>query len=144
MSGNNHPSALQQLGELAVRFRMISAQQLQQALAQRDEAAADDLCGKELVTLGLISEAQRAFLNGAQEMKALRRNDIEFGKIAVERGFVSTAQIEAALQRQKEHYLKLQKKSLIGDILVASRMMSAEQRQSVDDALRRKVRAEVI
>lgn len=138
------PDALKLIGKLAVRFHMLSEEQLQQALAQQGAGEDKVPLGQTLVKMGLISESQLSFLIGAQEMKALRARDLKFGSIAVENGFVTELQVEAALQCQKEQFIKHKKILLIGDIMVADGIISEEQKQSVIEVQQRilKVREE--
>jgi uncharacterized protein (DUF342 family) len=125
------PEALQLIGTLAVRFRLLTEEQLMKALAESSGKDKEGRPGQTLVDLGFINEGQLNFLIDTREMKILRNKDIKFGAIAVDHGFVTPPQVEDVLQRQKHHFIKYKKKSLIGDILVADGTISEDQRQTV-------------
>jgi len=125
------------IGKLAVRFRMISEAELQQARLRQGEAMQPVAIGVVLLQMGLLNEWQLNFLLGAQQMKVLRGEDIEFGRVLVAEGFVSEQQVAAALQRQKDHYMKFRKVTRVWEILIASRLLSEEQRLCVESQMRR-------
>jgi uncharacterized protein (DUF342 family) len=135
------PDALKLIGQLAVRFHMITEAQLQQALAQQQAAERKTAVGQTLVEMGLISTSQLSFLLSAQEMKALRTKDIKFGRIAVENHFVTEQQVEEALKQQKTQFIKQKKKTLLGDILVATGIITEEQKQHVIEVQQRIIKA---
>ncbi len=134
------PEALKMIGSLAVRFKLISEEQLQLALDQHDEQSPPENVGQTFLDMGMLSPTQLNFLHDAQQMKVMRIRDIKFGKIAVKSGFVSEPQVEGALQQQKEHFVRHKRKSMIGDILIEEGAMSEEQRQSVVETQKRLAR----
>lgn len=116
--------SLESLAALAVRFRMLSEAQLQQA---QQQGGAPQI----LVDLGMLSDKQLNFLKDAQAMKQQRTRDIKFGQIAVVKNYATEPQIDSALKRQKEQFIKQHKQAMLGDILVDEGVMTAEQRDSV-------------
>ena len=66
-----------------------------------------------------------------QEFLVLKHQDEAFGRMAIERGYASPEQVKAALAHQKKEFKTFRKKKLIGDILVAAKVISPSQQREI-------------
>jgi len=126
----SHDDAYLVMGKLAVKYKFVDEEQIQEALAiQKQEklAGKEALLGEILVTHGMMSRNQLNFLLSIQKVIETRKMDRKFGMIAVKNGFAAPEDIENALVLQKESYEKTKTVRMIGDILVESRVMTKDQ-----------------
>jgi hypothetical protein len=126
----SHDDAYLVMGKLAVKYKFVDEEQIQEALAiQKQEklAGKETLLGEILVTHGRMSRNQLNFLLSIQKVIETRKMDRKFGMIAVKNGFAAPEDIENALVLQKESYEKTKTVRMIGDILVESRVMTKDQ-----------------
>jgi len=122
------------IGKLAVKYKFINEKQLQQALLIQEEgkrAGQKLLLGEVLVAHRMISQAQLNFLSSAQKMVEVRRLDVKFGAIAVRKGFTTRDEIDRALEEQHRVFKETKTIQLIGDILLESKVLTVNQRDSV-------------
>ncbi|MGA8180954.1 MAG: flagellar assembly protein A, partial [Desulfobacterales bacterium] len=126
----SHDDAYLVIGKLAVKYKFVDEEQIQEALAiQKQEklAGKEALIGEILVTHGMMSRNQLNFLLSIQKVIETRKMDRKFGMIAVKNGFAAPEDIENALMLQKEGYEKTKIVRMIGDILVESMVMTRDQ-----------------
>lgn len=122
------------IGKLAVKYKFINEKQLQQALLIQEEgkrAGQKLLLGEVLVTHRMISQAQLDLLSSVQKMVEVRRLDGKFGAIAVGEGFTTRDEIDRALEEQNRVFKEKKTIQLIGDILIESKVLTENQRDSV-------------
>ena len=92
------------LGRLALKFKFLTKEQLQQALSfqKREKQGARKLrLGEILVTKGMISQNQLDFLLSVQKMYETKVQDRRFGEIAVTNGFATRDNVNRAYEEQK-------------------------------------------
>lgn len=132
MNKDNNASLL--LGNLALRFGMISEQQLQSAITlyqEKIDQGQQTLFGQVLIEINAISPSKLRFLLLSQKMKNLRSKDLQFGKLAVSNGFVTDDQVKEALDEQKRVFMAEMRSLLLGDILINKEYMTIAQRDSI-------------
>ncbi len=126
----SHDDAYLVMGKLAVKYKFVDEEQIQEALAiQKQEklAGKEALLGEILVIHGMMSRNQLNFLLSIQKVIETRKMDRKFGMIALKNGFAAPEDIENALVLQKESYEKTKTVRMIGDILVESKVMTKDQ-----------------
>lgn len=74
---------------------------------------------------------QVGLLTLIQEYHIIRKRGVEFGKIAVEKGFATKTDVQNALETQKKEFRRARLKKLIGDILVDAQVITAKQKQDI-------------
>jgi predicted Zn finger-like uncharacterized protein len=122
------------IGKLAVKYKFVGDEQLQQALSIQEEdkrAGQNLLLGEVLVAHGMISQAQLDFLISVQKILEVRRLDGKFGTIAVRNEFTSRDEIDRALQEQNKIFKETKAIKLIGDILVEAEALTENQRDAI-------------
>ncbi len=120
------PQIDRQLAELAIRLHMLTPEQARPLLDPAQGGA-----GERFLAAGVLSAKQLKFLRETLRFRAERAADTRFGTLAVERGWVTSEQVEAALKEQKQRYLQEHAELTVGDLLVASGALSAEQRDAL-------------
>lgn len=119
------------LADLALEYGTISQDQHKQLLTLfvlKDEQA--DI-GDLLSGQGMVTPQQLELLKLIQEYHIVRKSGEEFGKIAVEKGLASMADISQALKLQKLEFKESRQKKMIGDILVESRIITSIQKDEI-------------
>jgi predicted Zn finger-like uncharacterized protein len=122
------------IGELAVKYKFVSDEQIQKALSIQEEGERGGqklLLGEVLLAQRMISQAQLDFLFSVQKMVETRRLDGKFGAIAVRKGFTTRDEIDRALEEQKKVFKETRTIKLIGDILVESKVLTENQRDAI-------------
>jgi len=84
-----------------------------------------------LKTQKFATQYQIGLLKLIREYLIIKKRGEEFGKIAVEKGFATTQDVEKALLHQKKEFKRTKIKKLIGDILVESRAITAKQKNTI-------------
>ncbi len=127
------------LGRLAVRFKMLSSDQLRRALDLQSRQAPEERerLGDILVSSGMLSPRQLNFLTSIQQLKEKRMADRRFGDLAIAQGIASAEEVEAVMDEQKRRFLDQGEKTLIGDLLVRQGVITAEQRKALLEAQQR-------
>ena len=132
------------IGKLAVKYKLVSDEQIQKALSIREEgerAGQKLLLGEVLVAQKMISQAQLDFLFSVQKMVETRKLDGKFGAIAIRKEFTTRDEINKALEEQNRVFKETKTIKLIGDILVESKVLTENQRDAV---LKRQKRVEKV
>jgi uncharacterized protein (DUF342 family) len=118
------------IGKLAVKYKFVDEEQIQEALSIQKEEQLDGnkaLLGTILVAQGMMSQNQLDFLISIQKVIETRKMDRKFGMIAVKNDFATQDDIDHALMEQKKNYEKTKTVKMIGDILVESNVMTRDQ-----------------
>ena len=121
-------------GKLAVKYKFVSAEQLQEALSiqkKRKRSGQNLFLGEIMGLLGMISQSQLGFLLLLQKMLETKKLDCRFGEIAVKNAFATNEEVDNALKKQKKIFRKTKTVKLIGDILVDSGVSTVEQRDVI-------------
>jgi uncharacterized protein len=121
------------LGKLAIKYQLITPAQLADALAIQEAKTASQKThlGEILVNKNMITPAQLDVLLHVQKAYETRQRDIRFGRLAIKNKFATREQIDSALQEQNRLFKKNRRIQLIGDILVASNILSGHQRDAI-------------
>ena len=118
------------MGKLAVKYKFVDEEQIQEALSIQKEEQLDGnktLLGTILVSQGMMSQNQLEFLISIQKVIETRKMDRKFGIIAIKNDFATQEDIDHALMEQKKNYEKTKIVKMIGDILVESNVMTRDQ-----------------
>ncbi len=117
------------MGELALQYGTINSRQLDRLLILSKQT---DLSFVQLMKQEkLATEYQISLLSLIREFLVIKRQGEKFGQLAVERGFVTREQVDAALKEQLQEFRKAKLKRLIGDILVGSGVITPEQKEII-------------
>jgi len=122
------------IGKLAVKYKFVNDKQIQEALSIQEEgkrAGQKLFMGETMVAHGMISQAQLDFLLSVQKALSIRKLDGKFGTIAVKNDFAAPEEIDRALQEQKKIFKETKTVKLIGDILVESKVLTENQRDTI-------------
>ena len=117
------------LVHLALHYGTITKAQFKQLSALL--SGSEKSTGKEaelLLKQGLATRYQIGLLKLIQDYQVIRRKGEEFGKLAVKKGFASAKDIKSALEIQHKAFRETRLKKLIGDILVETKIITAEQK----------------
>ncbi len=119
-----------EIGEVAERLHLLTARQVQAALAARAAKALDDERDPGLVFVeeGLLSRAQLDYVETVRRFKSVRIAEKRFGDLAIARGWATWEQVNAAMEVQKILFMKEHKEVMIGEMLVHQHVLTAEQR----------------
>ncbi len=127
---NNIPT----LASLALQYGTIDKDQHRHIIAlhglRKKEKKPVDYDGL-LLGQKFATRYQLGLLKLIQEYHIIKKRGEEFGKIAIERGFTSQVDVQKAIEFQKKEFKRARLKKLIGDILVESRVITAEQKKSI-------------
>jgi hypothetical protein len=122
------------LGKLALKYGLITKDQLVQALRLHEEARKKGepiLMGALLIREGMINQSQLDCLLAVQMLMEERQQDVRFGIIAVKNGFVTQEAVDQALAEQQKRFKDKKEIHLIGDILVESGLITEIQRDAI-------------
>lgn len=119
------------LVDLALKYGTISRDQYTQLLKPftGDEDQID--IEARLLDEGITTPYQLGLLKLIQEYHIVRKSGVEFGKIAIEKGFASLLDINHALESQKKEFRRSRHQKLIGDILVENRILTTTQKDLI-------------
>lgn len=84
-----------------------------------------------LLNQKLATRYQIGLLKLIQEFLIFQKKGIEFGQIAIEKGFAIQEDIDRALEQQKQEFKRAKIRKLVGDILVASGTITESQKDQV-------------
>ncbi|MBL7180562.1 MAG: DUF342 domain-containing protein [Desulfobacterales bacterium] len=122
------------IGKLAVKYRFASVEQIKKALWIKERKKQDGqelLLGEILVDQGILSISQLDFLHSVQKMMETRKSDSDFEIIAVKNDFATQEEIDRAVKEQKRVFNETKTVKVIGDILVESGVLTAQQRDAI-------------
>jgi len=124
---NNIPT----LADLALKYGTISHDQYTHLLKlfsfEKEQTDIEDL----LLDEGMVTPYQLELLKLIQEYYIVRKSGKEFGKIAIEKGLATMADINQALELQKKEFKKSRHNKRIGDILVETRIITSKQKDLI-------------
>jgi uncharacterized protein (DUF342 family) len=128
----NDNSSYPAIGQLALKHGLATQEAIELAWKTSSKAPepftafADYLVEKEL-----ISPLDMQRLMTASRVVEIRKNEVKFGTIAVEKGYLSISLLKLALDEQKQEMLHKKRTKLLGDILVEAGMITTGQRKDV-------------
>lgn len=130
-----HPNAPPSVGEVALKYGTINRQQMDRLLELQGKTGRSfpALMGQEK----MATPYQISLIQLLQEFLVLKHQGEKFGRIAVKRGFATKQQVDLALKKQLRQFREEKRKRMIGDILVESGVITAEQRQIITEEQRR-------
>ena len=130
-----YPSEVPSLGELALKYGTINSRQFDRLGEMHNKTGFSfaDLMGQEQMATGY----QINLLQLIYEFLVVKHQGKKFGQIAVNKGFVTAKQVDAALKKQLQQFRQEKLKRMIGDILVESGVITAEQREIIAAEQRR-------
>ncbi|PKM43874.1 MAG: hypothetical protein CVV05_13580 [Gammaproteobacteria bacterium HGW-Gammaproteobacteria-1] len=119
-----------EIGAVAQRLHLLTAEQVQAALAARAAKPLDDEhdAGLVYVEEGLLSRAQLDYVETVRRFKSVRVSEKRFGDLVVVRGWATAEQVHAAMEVQKMLFMREHKEVMIGEMLVRQHVITAEQR----------------
>jgi hypothetical protein len=122
------------IGKLAVQYKFATKEQVRSAfLYQQNEIkkGSKKPLGEILVSQGAMNQNQLRYLLAIQALIDTRQLDRRFGEMVIDKGFAGSKDIEKALEKQKQLFEQAKIVKPIGDILVASKVLSREQRDAI-------------
>ena len=120
------------LGRLAIKNSLVTEQEFDEAMnacsgaSDPEEALKDYFLSNDLITpqnLKRIVTATKAI--------ELRRKDVKFGTIAVNKGLISQSVLDLVLEEQNHSFKTKKNPRLIGDILVTAGIITVEHRNLI-------------
>lgn len=84
-----------------------------------------------LLRTGLATRYQISLLKLIREYQIIREKGEAFGRLAVEKGFATQADIQKALDLQKQKFRESRLRKLLGDILVEAKIITPEQKRVI-------------
>ncbi|MCD4743587.1 MAG: FapA family protein [Desulfobacteraceae bacterium] len=124
-------SDIPNIATLAYRYGTIKKNELELVNKLYYKRANQSSFNDILLDQEFVTEYQIGLLKLIQDYYIIQKQGVEFGKIAVEKGFAAKQDIEKALLVQKNAFKKLKLKKLIGDILVESKVITLNQRDQI-------------
>lgn len=118
------------IGQLAIRFHMLSPQQVEQALAAY-EYHEDEHAGEAFLASGMLTEGQIAFLLAIRRFKAHWPLEQAFADRVVAEGWAERREMNAALEKLKRLVLKKHRVVRFGDLLVHDGIITSTQRDQL-------------
>ncbi|MBF0414029.1 MAG: DUF342 domain-containing protein [Desulfamplus sp.] len=120
------------VGELAVKHGLITVTDLEKAMricADLDNGY--DAIPEYLIAQNLIQQKDCDRLFSLAKTMAVRDQDIQFGNVAIEKGFITKSMLELALDEQRTLFKNKKKYTLLGDILVEAGMLTLQQKDII-------------
>ncbi|MEN8211995.1 MAG: hypothetical protein ABFR31_09765, partial [Thermodesulfobacteriota bacterium] len=120
------------LASLALQYGTINEEQYSNvnrlyALRQKEGVDFEQL----LLTGKLATQYQIELLKLIQEYLIIKEQGEEFGRIAMEKGLATKAEVDKALDCQKKEFKRAKIKKLVGDILVESKVITIKQKNMI-------------
>lgn len=122
------------LGRLAISYRFISEGNLKSALDFQQNQAREGVTqtlASILVSRKLLTPRQVDQLEAARQFLEARQLDKRFGRLAVERGYATAENVDAALEQQTREFNERHISRLLGDILVEAGALTAKERDLI-------------
>ncbi len=129
-----HTDNIPTLANLALEYGTIDKDQYRHlsALHALKEIEKNPLdYGQLLLSQKFATRYQIGLLKLIQEYHIVKKSGEEFGKIAIDKGFATPVDVQKALEFQKKEFKRARVKKLIGDILVASRVITTKQKNNI-------------
>ncbi len=127
-------SQIPTIADLALEYGTINKEQHQHvnlAFNRKKGLRAGITFEAVLLELKMATSHQVGLLQLIQDYLVIRARGETFGRLAVEKGYASQADIDNALEHQRKEFKRAKIKRLIGDILVASGVMTEKQKNQV-------------
>ncbi|MBF0378388.1 MAG: DUF342 domain-containing protein [Desulfamplus sp.] len=120
------------VGELAVKHGIITVANLEKAMKTcADLENRYDAIPEYLVAQTLISQKDCDKLLSLSRAMVARGQDIKFGTIAIQKGFITHSMLDLALDEQASLLKNRKKYALLGNILVDAGMLTSQQRDII-------------
>jgi len=120
------------IGLLAVKNLFITKEDLQKALSHCSGAANPGLALKEyFLSKEMISAQNMERILRAAKAIDLRQQELQFGVIAVRKGFINQSMLKLVLEEQENDIKNKRKARLMSDILVEAGMLTEKQRDYI-------------
>ncbi len=120
------------IGLLAVKNLLITKEDLQKAMSHCTGAADPDLALKEyFLSKEMISAQNMERIVRAAKAVELRQKELQFGAIAIRKGFISQGVLKLVLEEQEEDKKNKRKIRLIGEMMVEAGMLTEKQRDYI-------------
>lgn len=129
-----HTNNIPTLANLALQYGTIDQGQYRHlsalhALEESDKNPLD--YDQLLLNQKFATRYQIELLKLIQEYYIIKKRGEEFGEIAIDKGFATPLDVQKALEFQKKEFKRARVKKLIGDILVASRVITTKQKNNI-------------
>ncbi len=129
------------IGILAVKNSLITKKELQTGLEKcSKEKNLEDALKEYFLAQELISAKNIDRLVLASKALSMRQKELQFGVIAIKKGFINKSLLKLALEEQQDCIKNKQKPKRIGDMLVDAGMLSEKQRDSILSLQKRDLR----
>ena len=119
------------MADLAFRYGTINKSDFDRANEIHAENRGKVPYSKILVQGKIATEYQVGLLKLIQDYYIIRKKGEQFGKIAVQKGYVLQSDIEKALEFQKKEFKRAKLKKRIGDIFVENGTITPDQRDEI-------------
>ncbi len=120
------------IGQLALKHGLVSEEALDLAwkacVETREPVSA---FADYLLAHQLISPLDMKRISNASRAMEMRRKDVKFGTLALEKGYISTSLLKLALDQQKQELTRNKRSKRLGDILVEAGMITTRQRNDI-------------
>lgn len=117
---------------LAVQYRTITKQQLQEAFAYLKEHENNKIKLTDVfIQKKMATKHQINLLELIRDFLIVKKKSEQFGKIAIEKGFATPDEVKKALAVQKEEFRQAKLKRLLGEILVDAGVISRGQQEMI-------------
>ncbi len=130
--GKDKGATCPMIGILAVRNQLITKTELENGLRViRGAQAPEEALTHYFLSNELISAQNIERLNRVAKALEIRKKEFTFGAIAIRRGYINQSLLTLALEEQENDIRNKRKPRLIGDMLVASGLMTQKQRDAI-------------
>ncbi len=120
------------IGILAVKNSLITKEELQKGLEKcAKEGNLENALKKYFISNELISSKNVDRLLVAVKALTMRQKELQFGAIAIKKGFINKSLLQLALEEQQDLLQNKKKPKLVGDMLVEASMLSIKQRDYI-------------
>ncbi len=120
------------IGQLALKHGLVTKEALDlawNACMENSEPAA--AFADYLLAHDLISPLDMKRILTASRAMAMRKKDVKFGTLALEKNYITASLLKLALDQQKEEMTRDKRSRRLGDILVDAGMMTTRQRNDI-------------
>jgi uncharacterized protein len=142
-------SPIPTIAELALEYGTINKEQfsqIQHIFNNRRKKNEETSFPRIMLNLRMATQYQLSLLELIQEYLIIRAKGEAFGRLAVEKGYATEADIKTALLVQQQEFKRTKLKRLIGDILVESGSITEKQKKQIlnEQALLDKYTTEIL
>ncbi len=127
-------SADERFVQLAVTHGFVTPAQYEEATAQQKKYAAQGVpmtMRELLLARGVLKPEDVPVILRARDYQSMRNEDLQFGQIAVDNGFVAKKDVRAGLEQQAEAHRRGEPIPRLGALLLESGKLSPQQVRAV-------------